>query len=263
MSRPVSTLSSWVVTPRPAPAAGLRLFCFPYAGGGASVFYTWPRALPPEVEVCAVQFPGREARISEKPFSGVHSLVDALADVLPPWMDRPFAFFGHSNGGLVAFELARRLRRDGRRGPAHLFVSGRPAPQMPLPEEAIHALPEPEFLQALRRFRGTPEEILRNAEIMQMISPTLRADFSIAETYVHTPGPPLAIPVSAYGGVGDDEVPETHIEGWREQTTAAFRKVMFPGDHFFLNSDRELLLRELSRELRGTLAALGLARAYA
>ncbi|HEU0053256.1 MAG TPA: alpha/beta fold hydrolase [Longimicrobium sp.] len=263
MSRPVSTLSSWVVVPRPAPSAGLRLFCFPYAGAGASVFYSWPRALPAEVEVCAVQFPGREARIAEPAFTDVHALVDVLAGELAPWMDRPFAFFGHSNGALIAFELARRLRRDGRRGPAHIFASGRPAPQVPLWEEPIHALPEPEFLQALRRFKGTPEEILQNAEIMEMVSPTLRADFSISETYEHVPEAPLSVPITVYGGRADEEVPEHTLDPWREQTAAAYQKVMFPGDHFFLNGDRDALLRQLTAELRGVLGALGLARVYA
>jgi medium-chain acyl-[acyl-carrier-protein] hydrolase len=263
MSRPTSALNSWVVIPKPTPAAKLRLFCFPYAGGGASLFYTWPRALPPEVEVCAVQLPGREGRLSEKPFSDVRPLVDTLAEALTPWMDRPFAFFGHSNGALMAFELTRRLRRDGRRGPVHLFVSGRPAPQTPLRDPPVHGLPEPEFLQELRRFKGTPEEILQNAEIMEILSPMLRADFAISETYQYYDERPLAVPISAYGGRQDGEVPEPDVEAWREQTSGAFHMRMFPGDHFFLNGDRAMVLEELSRELRGVLMRLGLIPAYA
>ena len=263
MSRPGSALNSWVVIPRPAPSARLRLFCFPYAGGGASIYYPWPRGLPPEVELCSVQLPGRESRLSEKPFSNVLELVDRMAEALTPWMDRPFAFFGHSNGALMAFELARRLRRDGRRGPVHLFVSGRPAPHVAIEEPPIHDLPEPEFLQALRRFKGTPEEVLQNAEIMELISPVLRADFAMSETYVYQPDRPLAVPLSAYGGRTDDEVPEEQVAAWREHTTADFRQVMFPGDHFFINGDRDRVLAELSRELRGTLTALGLLRANA
>ena len=263
MNRPPSTLSSWVVTPKPAPSARLRLFCFPYAGGGASVFYSWPRSLPPEVEICAVQLPGREGRLSEPPVGDVRVLVDRFMEALAPWMDRPFAFFGHSNGAMMAFELARRLRREGLPGPVHIFASGRPAPQIPLRDPPIHALPEAEFLQELRRFKGTPEEILQNAEIMELISPMLRADFSLSETYVYDEEAPLAIPISAYGGRTDDEVSEEDVAGWREQTTAAFQMKMFPGDHFFLNGNRTEVLAELSRELRGVLMRLGLAPAYA
>ena len=256
MSRP-GGLNSWVMIPKPSPQARLRLFCFPYAGGGASVFYPWARLLPPEVEVCAVQLPGREGRLIEPPISDLMELVDRLYDALVPYFDRPFAFFGHSNGGLMAFELARRLRREGRPGPVHLYVGGRPAPQLPLTEEPIHSLPEAEFMDTLRRFNGTPEEILENKEIMQLISPTLRADFSLGETYVYQDGAPLEIPVSAYGGHADAEVEQAQVEAWREQTTDAFHLVMFPGDHFFLNGDRQQVLDELDRELREDLRRLG------
>ncbi|HEX8692609.1 MAG TPA: alpha/beta fold hydrolase [Longimicrobium sp.] len=256
-------LGSWVMVPRPAPSARLRLFCFPYAGGGASIFYPWARLLPPEVELCAVQLPGREARLSERPIGDLAELTDRLYDALLPYFDRPFAFFGHSNGGLMAFELARKLRREGRRGPVHLFVSGRPAPQLALDEPPIHSLPEPEFLDALRRFQGTPEEVLQNAEIMQLISPMLRADFALGETYAYREERPLAIPISSYGGRTDDEVSEEQAAAWREQTSAEFHLKMFPGGHFFLNTDRALVLEELSRELRGALARLSGSAAHA
>jgi medium-chain acyl-[acyl-carrier-protein] hydrolase len=256
MSKP-GGLNSWVMIPKPSPQARLRLFCFPYSGGGASVFYPWARLLPPEVEVCAVQLPGREGRLMEPPISDMTVLVDRLYEALLPYFDRPFAFFGHSNGGLMVFELARRLRREGRAGPVHLYVGGRPAPQLPLDDEMIHALPHAEFLDTLRRFKGTPDEILQNEEIMQLISPTLRADFSLGETYAYREEPPLDIPISAYGGRTDDEVEEEQVAAWRAQTTGAFRLMMFPGDHFFLNGDQKAVLDELSRELRADMLGLG------
>jgi medium-chain acyl-[acyl-carrier-protein] hydrolase len=258
-----SRLNGWAIFPKPEPNARLRLFCFPYAGGGASIFSPWVRILPPEVEVVAVQPPGRESRLSEKPYSDMTELVDAMHRELRPHFDKPFAFFGHSNGGLMAFELARRLRREGRPGPVHLYVGGRPAPQVVRTEEPIHNLPEPEFLDALRRLKGTPEEILQNAEIMELIMPLLRADFSLGETYRYTHEPPLDVPISAYGGRRDDEVSVDEVEAWREQTTAAFRLQVFPGDHFFINGDRALVLAELSRELRPLIASLDDMRAHA
>lgn len=251
-----SPINGWAIYPSRNPSARLRLFCFPYAGGGATVFSTWARSLPPEVEVVAVQPPGREGRLMEKPFGNLAELVEAMHRELLPHFDKPFAFYGHSNGGLMAFEMARTLRRTGGPMPRHLFVGGRPAPQVPLDEEIIHALPHDEFIAALRRYAGTPEEILQNAEIMELIMPLLRADFSLGETYEYLPEPPLDIPVSAYGGVKDDEVEPWQIEAWREQTSSRFHHRMFPGDHFFINGDRTLVLEELSRELRPLLGAL-------
>ena len=255
-SRPAAR-DPWVVIPRPTPGARLRLFCFPYAGGGASIYGRWPAQLPPEVEVVAAQLPGRESRLAETPIAEMGPLVDRLAEALAPYMDRPFALFGHSNGGLMAFELARLLRREGRTGPLSLITSGRPAPHTDIDSPELHALPEDEFRDALRRFNGTPEEVLQNTEIMALITPMLRADFALGETYVYTPEPPLAIPVASYGGRTDAEVPEWSIEAWREQAAGEFRVVMFPGGHFFLNEDREQVLAELTRDLRSVLARLG------
>lgn len=252
-----------MVIPRPNPGARLRLFCFPYAGGGASIFAPWARELPPEVELVAVQLPGRESRIGEAPVSDLRELTPRIAEALAPFMDRPFALFGHSNGGLMAFELTRQLRREGRTGPVHLIVSGRPAPQVVLDGPVMHALPEAEFHDMLRRFNGTPEEVLQNEEIMQLITPMLRADFSLGETYQHTPEPPLQIPVSAYGGEADEEVPAWSVEDWREQAAGEFRVVMFPGGHFFINENRPQVLREVTADLRRALGRLGAYPAHA
>lgn len=251
-----SPLNAWAIYPARNPAARLRLFCFPYAGGGATAFSTWHRGLPPEVEVVAVQPPGREARLAETPYSDLMQLVEAMHRELRPHFDKPFAFYGHSNGGLMVFELARALRREGGPMPLQLFAGGRPAPQLELEDPPIHALPHDEFIAELRRFAGTPEEILENEEIMELIMPLLRADFAMGETYRYVPEPPLDLPISAYGGVRDEDVSEAQVEAWREQTTGEFRMRMFPGDHFFIQGDRDLVLAELSRELRMLLGRL-------
>jgi len=245
------------VLPRPNPGARLRLFCFPYAGGGASIYGAWGRLLPPEVEVVAVQLPGRENRIGEKAFSRMDELIPRMAEALTAFMDRPFALFGHSNGGLMAFEIARLLRREGRAAPVLLVTSGRPAPHVTIEAPDLHDLPEAEFHDMLRRFNGTPEEVLQNAEIMGLITPMLRADFALGETYDYTPEPPLEMPLSAYGGVGDAEVPTWSVEAWSEQAAGEFRSVLFPGGHFFINENRDQVLAELTRDLRVALGRLG------
>lgn len=241
----------WIAGRKPNPRARLRLFCFPYAGTGASIFRTWPDNLPPEIEVCPVQFPGRGTRLMERSLSRLTPLVQALAEALVPLLDMPFAFFGHSMGALVAFELARQLRRQSGIQPVRLFVSAARAPQVPFRDRPIHALPEGEFLDELRRLNGTPGKLLENAELMQIMVPILRADFAVCETYVYSAEPSLDCFISSFGGLQDHRVSRGDLEAWRDQTSLGFSLRVFSGDHFFMNTTQPLLLQVLSRELRG------------
>ena len=239
----------WLACPRPSHQASLRLFCFPYSGAGASIFYTWPDTLPATIEVCPIQLPGRETRLAESPFTRLSPLVQTVAQALLPHLDKPFALFGHSLGALVGFELARYLRRHHRLSPIHLFVSGHNAPQFVNRDPPIHALPDSEFLEKLRCLNGMSKEIQAHAELIQLLLPILRADFAVCESYVYEVDDPLDCPISAFGGLRDEYVSRKSLEAWREQTSASFSLRMFPGDHFYLNTDRALLLRTLAREL--------------
>lgn len=239
----------WLLFPRPNAGATLRLFCFHYAGGSALTFRPWPERLPGGVEVCAVQTPGRGERWRERPHD---SLLDLIRDMLPhivPHLDKPFAFFGHSMGAMIGFELARHLRRECGLQPAHLFVSGRRAPPLVETERVTYNLPEPEFLESLRDLNGTPREVLEHEELMQLMSPLLRADFAVCQTYKYTPEPPLDCPLTAFGGLADPEVSREQLGAWREETASRFTMRMFPGDHFFLNTATPLVLEALSQEL--------------
>ena len=247
----VTAFDSWIACRKPNPQARLRLFCLPYAGTSASVFRTWSDGLPVDVEVCPVQLPGRGTRLMETPFTQPASLVQALAQALVPLLDKPFAFFGHSLGALVGFELARQLRRQSGVQPVRLFVSADGAPQLPHRGRPIHALPEREFLVELRRLNGIPGKVLEEAELMQIMLPVLRADFAVYETYVYSTEPPLNCPISAFGGLQDHRVSRGDLEAWRDQTSGSFSLRMFPGDHFFWNTTQPLLLQILSQELRG------------
>jgi medium-chain acyl-[acyl-carrier-protein] hydrolase len=248
---PQDDLARWLPYRRPDGAPVLRLFCFSYAGGSASAYRTWPKSLPPSVEVSAVQLPGRERRMSETPIVRMDPLVDELARVLAPLLggDVPFAFFGHSMGGKVAFELTRRLRREGRPLPRLLIVSGSRAPHMPSEDDPIHALPEGEMIEELQRLGGTPQEVLANDELMRLLLPLLRADFELNETYEYIAGEPLDVPVAAYGGVRDEECPPETIEGWREMTEGPFRRRMFEGGHFFLHDVPEAVVDAVRQDL--------------
>jgi medium-chain acyl-[acyl-carrier-protein] hydrolase len=246
-----TAFDSWIAFRKPNPQARLRLFCFPYAGTGASIFRTWSDGLPADVEVCPVQLPGRGTRLTETPFTQLTPLVQALAEALVPLVDKPFAFFGHSLGALVGFELARQLRRQSGVQPVRLFVSADRAPQIPHRDRPIHALPEREFLAQLRRLNGIPGKVLEEMDLMRIMLPVLRADFGVYETYVYSNEPPLNCPISIFGGLQDHRVSRGDLEAWRDQTSVSFSLRMFPGDHFFLNTTQPLLLQVLSQELRG------------
>lgn len=246
----------WIAYRRPNAQARLRLFCFPYAGGGANIYRGWSGRLPPEVEVCPVQLPGRETRLREPPLRRMPPLITALAQALEPYLDLPFCFFGHSMGAVVSIELARHLRRAQRPQPLQLFVSGRRAPQLPDPDPPKYSLPHEEFIAEIKRLGGTPDEALQAEELMQLLIPVLRADCEVIDEYVYQPEPPLSCPISCYGGLQDDEAPREQLEAWAEQTTARFELALFPGGHFFLNEAQGALLQCLSRELQARLAGL-------
>jgi medium-chain acyl-[acyl-carrier-protein] hydrolase len=244
-----SPVDRWIVRFRQNGQARLRLFCFSYAGGGASIFRSWPDALPPEVEVCAVQLPGRENRIGEPAYTRIGPLVEALVDALYPYLDRPFAFFGHSMGALVSFELARELRRTRDRHPFGLYLAAFRAPHLPNPNIRIYHLPS-EVFKVVLRAEGIPETILQNEELMQAMLPTLRADFELCDTYEHREEPPLACPLSIFGGLEDVRISATDLEAWPVHTSAACSLSMLPGSHFFVHSAQDLLLPMISQNLR-------------
>jgi medium-chain acyl-[acyl-carrier-protein] hydrolase len=241
----------WVVIPKPNPQARLRLFCFPYAGGGASLFRPWAEEMPPLVEICAIQPPGRESRFSEPRFTSLAPLVAALDAALDPLLrPMPFAFFGHSLGAIASFELARALRRRQGPLPAYLFVSAHRAPQLPPRHTDFHDLTDEQFITRLGELNGIPAGVAENADLMEVMLPLLRADVGIAETYVATAEPPLPIPIAAFGGVMDAEVSRDDLTPWKEQTSAAFSVRMLPGDHFFFAKQRMMLYSALLADLR-------------
>jgi medium-chain acyl-[acyl-carrier-protein] hydrolase len=190
--------------------------------------------------------------MAEPPFTSLPELVDGLASAIVSHLDKPFAFFGHSMGAKIGFELARLLKPKGVT-PLHLFVSGCRAPQVPYTDPPTYNLPEPEFIEELRSLNGTPKEVLDNPELMNLMIPLLRADFEVVQTYEYMPAPPLQCPLTIFGGLEDEDVTREHLEAWREQTVAHTTLRMFPGDHFFLNSSPSLLLRVLGHELQQVL----------
>ncbi|GHO83341.1 thioesterase II family protein [Dictyobacter formicarum] len=236
--------SPWIVSRQTYPKN--RLFCFPYAGGGASIYRLWPQALPPEVEVCPIQLPGHETRIGEEPIDRLQALLPALVQALNPYLHEPFQIFGHSMGALIGFELTRQLRRQHLPTPTYLFMSGHQAPQISRPATRTWQKPDAEFIQSLKNMGGTPDTVLQNAELMQLLLPTLRADFALNETYQYQAEEPLTIPITVFGGSEDKEVDPTELKAWQEQTIYPIVQRIFPGNHFYLHTHQSLLTQAIA-----------------
>lgn len=225
----------WILR-QPGTSKKFRLFCFSYAGGNAVSFMEWQSALHPDVTVCAVQLPGRGARFHETPYSRLQELIEALAREIGGMGDLPCAFFGHSLGGLLAFELARYHRRRGLMQPQHLFVSGCHAPRHRVASTGMHLLADDALIARLAEYRGTPSEILAHRELMELVLPTIRADFSLVENYRYERDPILlGMPVTVLAGKFDSIESADQVEGWQEETTGHCRVQWFDGDHFFLH----------------------------
>ncbi|MCP3101722.1 alpha/beta fold hydrolase [Myxococcus sp. K15C18031901] len=239
----------WFPTRKPLPDARLRLFCVPFAGGTVAAFNGWSALLPPGVELCAVQLPGRERRLMEKPFDDLTALVDTLLPLMEPLLDRPFALFGYSMGARINLELARRLQARGGRQPVGLFMAASISPHV-RDSEPIHHLPHDAFVAELRRYDGTPEEVLRHKELLELVVPTLRADFALAWWESGQQPIPVDAPISVMGATHDGHVPTEKLTSWRSQTRSNdFQVRTFPGGHFFLRQQQAALLSAIAADL--------------
>jgi medium-chain acyl-[acyl-carrier-protein] hydrolase len=217
------------------------------------MFRSWTGRLPPEIEVLPVELPGRANRFHEPPLRSVDAIIAQASRALVPWFDRPLALFGHSMGAILAFELARWLQRGGVQEPCWLFVSGRRAPHLLDPHGPMYNLPDDTFKARLRELNGTPQEAWQHPELMEMVLPLLRADCEVADTYRLEPGERVSCPVSALGGLDDNEVGSEDIGAWREHTTGRFLQRMLPGDHFFIDSNSSDVLEAVAQDLSSIL----------
>lgn len=230
-------------------ARRMRLYCFSYAGGSGTVFMPWQEMIDPGVEICPIQLPGRAARLAASPCTSMAEAVLAIAQSIQQQDQRPFAFFGHSLGGLLAFEVARFCMRNYLPMPVHLIVSGCGAPQFRSPSRRLHELADAEFIEVLKQFDGTPREVLDNSELMALILPAIRADFGLVADYKYRYAPGLRIPITAFAGRQDAHVSVEQAEGWRRETESSFQLAWFEGGHFFLHSSRDAVVDTVNQVL--------------
>jgi surfactin synthase thioesterase subunit len=229
-----------------------RLFCVPHAGSGASAFRGWRERLGPEVEAVVVQLPGRESRFREPPYSRMESVALDLAEAVLPYLagGQPFAFFGNSLGGLIAFETLHAIRRRAGLDAVHLFVSACGAPHLPPILPPMGNLPDRELIEVVSsRYGGIPAAVLEDEEFLAAMLPTLRADIRMLESYERPVATPIDCPVTAFCGVRDRTIPMEHIEAWREQTSSEFVRIPLDEDHLYLQSAREALTAKIRETL--------------
>jgi medium-chain acyl-[acyl-carrier-protein] hydrolase len=228
--------------------AKFRLFCFHYAGSGGSIFRPWAKLLPEEIDLVAVQLPGRENRLDEPLLHSMEHVTTPLADALLPLLDKPFAFFGHSTGAAICFDLARVLRQRGLPQPRLLIASAQNAPQVK-PPVIRHVLSDPEFIEILRNCNGTPDVVLRNPALLELLLPRIRADGALYETYNYEEQAPLDCRIVVFHGDEDSMVDNVGLEEWKGETQHSFHRYSFPGGHFFLHEAEEAVVEQINREL--------------
>ncbi|MEE1748374.1 thioesterase II family protein [Streptomyces sp. NPDC006641] len=242
---------AWAVRRKPLPQARLRLLCLPHAGGGAAAFRAWGQRLEPEIEVVPIRLPGRESRFRERPYERLDDLLPPLLRDIAPLLDRPHAWFGHSMGAGIAFELCRAQRRLGLPEPDRLLVAGLPAPHLPRRATPVHDASPDELFARLGELNGTSAEAHADNPMLNVMLPTLRADFAVAETRTHRPGPPLDCPVTVYGGRSDASTTEEELDAWSRHSAASTTVRLFPGGHFFPHDDPDRFLPVLADDLLG------------
>ncbi|MER9883581.1 alpha/beta fold hydrolase [Mesorhizobium sp. M0118] len=234
-----------------------RIICFPHGGGSVQSFRNWSDYLPEDVELICLDLPGRGKRSAEGPIRSMDVLVPMVIEALSGYSDRPFIFFGHSMGALVAYEIARSLEKARRPSPFHVVVSAHPPADVPADEPAMYRYPDEKLTDVIRTLGMVPDQALANEELLHdFILPPLRADFELAETYDRSLATPLTAAITAIGGVQDEIINADELDGWRRLTTSRFARIMLDGDHFYTHSMSAEVVSTLLREVEGVKAQL-------
>lgn len=250
MTTPPIDRGTWIRRYHQAPGSPVQLICFPHAGGSATFFFPVAKALAPAVGVAAVQYPGRQDRRNEPNIDNIPGLADAIFSAIRPLADRPLAFFGHSMGAVVAYEVALRLEKDGAPPLTRLYASGRRAPSRYRDEE-VHKTGDAGVIAELRALSGTDGNLLGDPETLALILPAVKNDYKAIETYRDAPGRTMTCPVIALTGDSDAKVTADEAKAWAEHTTGSFELRVFPGGHFYLVDQAPQVIKLLSDDLTG------------
>lgn len=241
LNHTMSAINSWFITPNLNNKAIVRLFCFHCAGGDASTFYPWAKKINSSIELISIQLPGHGMKFDEPKLRSMEAIIAYLNNAILPYFDRPYFFFGHSLGALVAFELTRSLQKNCKPLPECLFVAGKNPPHI-RDQKFICHLSDQEIIEEIKKYNGIPAEILAETSLMNIFLPIFRADFEVLETYVYYKSLPLTCNLIALGGVEDPIVKAVNIEAWKIHTSGKFQSYLLTGDHFFIKSQQPEVL---------------------
>lgn len=227
----------------------MRLFALPFAGSGASLYRSWTKMIPAEIDFIPIQLPGREIRIRDPLIDNLDELTSQLVPAIAPLLDKPYAIFGYSMGALVAFETARVLEKNGHPKPKTVFAASRQAPSLPPQAPPFFDLPDDEFWAQVKKLNGSPDEVFEKPELLELIGPVLRNDLRLCDSYSHDDDTLLSCPIRAYGSEHDLLTPLDALQAWEHHTENSFTTKVFPGDHFFIHHQTEALVADISQTL--------------
>lgn len=227
--------SAWLVSWLRKTTPSIRLFCFPYAGGNGQIFKSWADSLPESIEVVGIELPGRGRRFSEPFIYDINTMVDLLYESIKGSLDLPFAFYGHSNGALLVFELTRKIISRLGISPKKVFIAAKRSPHLG-PESPLHRLCDQDFIQVIRDYQGTPVQVFSNPELLELYLPILRADFALSENYVFVAQHPLAVEAVLIAGNQDQVASVEEVFAWEGLFASPPDKEIVTGNHFFLNT---------------------------
>lgn len=249
MTMPTRNDTGWLRCFHPAPDSPVRLVCFPHAGGSASFYFAFSKALAGHAEVLAVQYPGRQDRWAEHRVEDLRELARGAFEALKPYTDRPLALFGHSMGSTAAFETARLLEQEAGITPVVLFASARRAPSVPQRGRYLHTAGDDVLLADLRAMSGTDSRLLAEDDLLREVLAVLRSDYKAGETYRYLSGPDLSCPITAYVGDDDPKALVEEVRLWSRHTSGGFSLTVFPGGHFYLKDQAETVADAVSEQL--------------
>jgi medium-chain acyl-[acyl-carrier-protein] hydrolase len=227
------------------------LFCFPYAGGSAYAYNGLAKYAPSNLEVCSVQLPGRGPLYSVKPFETMVDAVRPIVSSIVGKVDKPFVFFGHSMGGILCFETALLLKKMYNISPRMIVISGRGHPSLSS-KTCLHKMSDRDLVKELKERNGTPDEVLNNEEMLELILPVIRADYKMCETYAYNAQDTLDCSIAVYGGL-EDNIKEKDLLAWKSYTKGEFVLRMFTGGHFFINTSEQQVANILYKEFSGVI----------
>lgn len=242
----------WFYVPKPNPNARLRLFCFHYAGGIAEMYHKWGEEIDQDIELCSIQLPGHSTRGAESPFRDMNALIEELGVIMQPYINKPFAFLGHSMGAMILFDYVQYLIKYNQPLPNHLFIAARKAPNKPSFHPHLHMLSDDEMIEFVRGLDVRPDVIMNDIGLLKKSIPTVKADFEMVEKWEYDVNTiTTQIPITVFGAYDDEYVTKEELELWREFTYASFMAHYFEGDHFFILDDnnRKQLIKLITQTL--------------